>query len=344
MNLIEIQSELKDVEKQISQINLKIEKMKSKPEEEKKNNFALISKMAKRHPIKRITITTAPEWVKKKFIGGLAYLILTEDSKISARLLYLCRISIGCGIELSAEDIYKAGLEFEIGDIEELEDYKYSFLVEALIIANMTETEYVSFNMFGLIADIANILVCDKEEIRVLAQVAKSVLVGNTDLMDDIPLPSNHQWYGRFNDYIPKEWIVSKRKLYGVLCMDRYKHYYTKRGLMYKITYSLDELQNEFIEEHPCVIKNKIESGNPVKKGDVICVYEEIISSNEDESFLGPNSPRRERKEVVAEENGIVILTEVEKRGEVLDKNDKYLGITMISFYDDIEWEKVLDI
>lgn len=51
-------------------------------------------------------------------------------------------------------------------------------------------SEETPVNMLTVIADMAKIMGCDKEKIRVLAQIAKSRLLGDLDIHKNIPLPS----------------------------------------------------------------------------------------------------------------------------------------------------------
>ena len=80
-----------------------------------------------------------PETSKRIFFGSLSYILLSIEKDIYARLLYLTRLSIGCGIGWNAESLYKSGLEVDDFDmiIKEMEGYKDTFLTEAFIISNI---------------------------------------------------------------------------------------------------------------------------------------------------------------------------------------------------------------
>lgn len=335
MNLTELQVELRSIEEHISTLHSEIERMKPQTEEEKKADFESITKLASKHPIKNDKIASASIEIKKLFIGSLSYILLIEEKDIYSRLLYLCRFSKGCGYEVSAEDIYRIGLEFEMNDLDklcrDLKEYKYTYLVEAFIIANLSEE--ASVNMLMLIADIAKILGCDKEEIQVIAQVAKSKLMDNVDLLRDIPTPSEDCWIGMFTEYIPHQWIVSQRKYCGMICTDRYlaedttqNGYASGEGVLSfleRLEMILGEVSDEKDRDnrHSDVLKKKLETGSVVEKGEEILVYEKD----------------GKKKVITASADGIVFFIEYEEEGESRTKKDKYIDAYVVSYFDDYD-------
>ncbi len=282
MNLTDLQVELRSIENQIARLHLEIEKMKPRPEDEKKADFETITKLAKQNMISNLRISSASETVCKQFVSSLSYLLLTGENDIYERLLYLCRISQGCGLGWSAEEIYKAGLEFEFKDMKELctdlQEYRYFYLVEAFIIANLSEE--ASAEVLAVIADIAKLMECDKEEIQVIGQVARSLLLNNAELLKQIPAPSRNRWCGKFIEYVPEEWLEEQRIYCNTICIDRYvssvdKSFCASKGMKFD-----DNARVWYEEKHPCVIKKRVPAGSVVKKGDTLLTYyEEVIKS-----------------------------------------------------------------
>lgn len=332
MNLTDLQVELRSIEERIAKLHFEIEKMKPKPEEEKKADFETITKLAKQHMITDLRISSASEVIRKQFVSSLSYLLLTEEKDIYERLLYLCRISQGCGLNLSAEDIYKAGLEFEFKDMKELctdlQEYKYSYLVEAFTIANLSEES--STEILTVIADIAKLMECDKEEIQVIGQVAKSRLLDDSELLKRIPRPSKNRWSGMFVEYISEQWLEKKRIHCKTICIDKYR-----RSV-------LDAAPDGFKTEHPCVIKDRLPCGSVVQKGDTLLKYDEKVITSEERNnpyifmlFLSQETTTIEERNITAPCDGIVFYAEYDKKGEISDKMDKYIAVFVVSYFDE---------
>lgn len=325
MNLTELQVELRDIERHISQLHLEIENMKPKTDEEKKTDYDAITKLAKQYPITGLGISNASDIQKKQFVTSLSYLLLTEEKNVYARLLYLCRLSFGCNLKMVAEDIYSLGLEFESKDIDkvcmDLEKYKYSYLIEAFVIANLSGES--STNILRMIADLANIMGCDQEEILVLAQIAKSKLMDDVDIVNHIPLPSKNRWSGKFNDYIPKSWIKSQREKCIEICTEKY--------LKLSISCFYDQIRmmtegsdrRTYDVKNPSVVKTRVETGSIVKKGATILVYERDTETKE------------EIRKITAPKDGIVFFVKKTKKSEVSEKEDVFLCAYVVSYYDE---------
>lgn len=327
MNLTDLQIELRSIENQIARLHTEIEKMKPRPEEEKKADFKTITKLAKQHMISNLRISSASEAIRKQFLSGLSHLLLMEEQGIYERLLYLCRISQGCGLSLSAEELYKAGLEFEYQDMRELcidlQEYKYSFLVEAFILANLSGD--ASVGLLSGIANLAELMGCDKEEIQVIGQVAKSRLLEDPELLKQIPRPSKNQWCGKFFEYIPKEWIEKQRKFCKVVCVDLYEN---------AIDFFDEKIKQ--VAKSPCVIKDRLQCGSVVQKGDIILTYEEEVKKDGD-IILFTSKKYIKTENVTAPCDGIVFYAEEYKKSKAIDKKDKYIAVYVVSFFDDYD-------
>lgn len=345
--------ELRGIEDHIAQLHSEIENMKPQTDAQKKTNFDVITKLAAQNPINGIGITKAPELLQKEFVNSLSYLLLREDNDRYSRILYLSRLAMGCKLELSAEDIYQSGLAFESKDIEQvsaaLQPYKYSYLIEAFIIANLSKD--ASVTMLTVIADMAMIMGCDKEEIRVLAQIAKSRLVGDLEVLKSIPIPSESRWCGKFDDYISKDWIVSQRKKCITICTGiNVKKNSMDDGIgqsVKTVTSSMEKLLGDSLEKEseiknydtkfPCTIKQMLQSGTPVKKEDTILVYEEEVTKQHEInlSWWINMETVQETRTITAPTDGIVFFVEIEKNGKVSECKDKYLAVYVVSFFDE---------
>ena len=343
MNLTDLQLELRSIDEHIANLHSEIKKMKPQPEEEKKTDFEQVTKLAEKDPVTRYSISEAATETKKIMISSLAYMLLLDESDFYNRLLYLCRLAKGCGYDATAEDIYKSGLEFEMTDINTLcntiAEYKDSYLVEALIIANYSKES--SVEILSMIADMAQCLDVSKEQLRVLGMTAKGVLMNDMDILLDIPVPSKNMWNGRLKDYLTDQWLEKQRHICGIL--------YNKQNV-FKAKDSYDNsksrMENMFLghmnlEELSCTIKSKLNSGSIVQKGDVICSYieqEKIVSSEieelVEEGLVSSDELEyfSEEKSIVAPCDGIVYFIDGRQSGII---KDKYIAIYVVSYFDD---------
>lgn len=334
MDLTELQAELRSMEQQLVELQTEVEKMKPQPGDERKKNYETITRLAQMHPLKNAGLGSAPESIKKLFVRGLSFLLQTEEEQYS-RILYLCRLSTGIGLALSAEDICRIGACFDMEDMGalclDLADYKYPFLTEAFILANLSGECSGSF--LGLIAETAEIMRCDREEIQVIAQIAKSVLTGNPDVLSELPAPSCNRWSGKFRDYIPQQWIEEQRKECAELHIQKGSGEY--ESLYQKIFWMRGEVPTEKL----CRVIEQLEAGSIVKKGQYICRYEEKSPDKQTLVF------KTVYKTVIAPCDGIVFfVNEERKNSEKGEKKGKYLLIYVVSWFDDYDgfcaWQK----
>lgn len=352
MNLTDLQVELRNIEEHLALLHNEIDKMKPKSEEEKKADFTAIDKLAAKNPINNTLITAMPETSKRIFFGSLSYILLSIEKDIYARLLYLTRLSIGCGIGWNAESLYKSGLEVDDFDmiIKEMEGYKDTFLTEAFIISNIKET--ANEKTLSVIADIAKAFGCDAEELRVIAQVAKCRLMDDTEILLNIPIPTKNRWMNRFWNYIPYEWIVKNRKEVGVICTKKYKK--TDNGvgsvsippIFLACNSNRDGDANHCIS--PCKIKERVQAGSIVRTGDIIWKYTQkqklkkkldygsaayslarIISASLDETEV-----KDEENVIEAPCDGIVFFINDSRKSEVNGKLDEYVVTYIVSYFD----------
>lgn len=340
MDLTDLQVELRSIEQRIAALHLEIDKMKPRTEEKKRADFEKITKLARKHPLMNSEISSIPEPDRRQLIGGLSGLLLADGGDNYEGLLYLSRLSRGWGIEFSAEDIYKEGIKFSSENAEKvcsvLQKYKYTYLVEAFVIAGLAEEE--RDEKFSMIADMAVLMGCDKEEVQVTAQVAKCRLMEKWELLKELPEPSRPRWLGKFGGYIPKEWIIGQR-----ICCGRLQETIWKDVILYSSGQRVGR------KKHPCVIKKRVETGSVVKKGDFILEYEEGNDVEESNNailsmfLLGTkkNEPGV-KKTITAPCNGVVFFIKDNRKSEIQEKVDEYLAVYVVSYFDEykdfIKW------
>lgn len=341
MNLTDLQMELRTIEEHISLLHHQIEKMKPQTADQQKTDFEKITKLAAQHPLVNTRIKEAPKEVQKLIMGSLVFLVLAEKTDIYSRLLYLCRLSKGSGYDLSAEELYQLGLAFERSDLDklgkDLADYKYTYLVEALIVANLSGE--ASEKTISLIADLANLMKCDKEEMRVLGMMAKSVLLGNPDYMLEMPVPSTNRWGGKLRDFIPSNWVEKHREFCGLLCIAEYKEsWYTPEHCRFT---AKDGTEVSYGTYHLCEIKECMQSGSIVKRGDTICTYTEKIAEESKNALLsalsifGAYEYKTMEKIVKAPCDGVIYFVKYQKPSTIREKNDEYMAIYVTSYFDE---------
>jgi hypothetical protein len=110
MDIVEIQLKLREIENMVNLLNNEIEKSKPKPEEQVKEKFDNITKLADKEHIYLASIANAPVEIRKLFIRLLSYLGLMDSDNQFEILLYLCRLSFGCGLNEQSYEIYRWGL------------------------------------------------------------------------------------------------------------------------------------------------------------------------------------------------------------------------------------------
>lgn len=326
MNLTELQIEIKEVEKHLSSIRSEIEKLKPKNVEDE-FSFDDITKLAEKFPIYYLPISKAPDIQKRDFIKGLSYLLLNGERDIYEGLLYISRLSIGIGLETSAQDIYISGLSFEKKDLnnlcENIKDYSYSFVVEAFIIANLCEN---NSSKIELVAEFAEVLGFNKEDMCVVSHVAKSKLTGKLTDLNDIPLPSENKYGKKFDGYISDKWIEYKRKEISKILVEKKSsvdHVASAStatiGLgMFKALSSISgDAYSSSKTSTKCTVVERESAGKIVRKGDSVLTYKESNGNT---------------KKVKAEFDGILyFIKDTESNGST------YLYTYIVSYFDDYD-------
>lgn len=323
MNLTDLQVELRAIEDRLAVLWTEIEKMKPRPQNEQQTNFEKITALAAQYPFKNKLLAGQPELVQKEYLSLLSYISLLNKEHISEKLLYITRIAAGIVKGISAETIYRMGLEYNTEDLNQacndLQSIRCSLLTDALILANIAGE--AAPEMLSAVADVAELMKADREEIGVAAMVAKAVLTDDFDILDKIPTPSENRWSGKFTPFIPEEWLAARRVFCGKI-FEGWKF----------------DGENKFtpFEE----IEHRAITGKVVKKEEPLVVFNQCKSSGR--SILMSFHPDFEKCTIKAPHNGIVFYTndiEVDYK-----RQKKYLYVYVVSYFDDYNdfctWDK----
>lgn len=326
MNLTDLQKQLRAIEEHAAALQVEIEKMKPQPENRKKEVLEGITKIATQYPLKNRKLPKEMAELSQSYITCLAYIMLAENNKIYEKLLYLSRLARGMGVLVSSEDILRMGMEVDKEYFEnacaELKELKYLFLTDTLILANISE-EAANITL-SLIADIAGIVECDKDDLRAAAYVAKAVLTEDFDVLRQLPIPNKNHWMGQFRQHIPASWINAQRMECGRVCIET-----TRRGI--------GIADNSMKTWKTNMIKNKLQLDSIVKRGDALVVYEQgedPVSSFFKSIRIEPNS-RPKEETIQAPCNGIVFYIEDEKYDSSKEETRKELVVYVVSYFDD---------
>lgn len=242
---------------------------------------------------------------------------------------------------MNAKDLYQSALAIAIDDVErlssELADYRYSFVIEAFVVANLTAE--MDKDAWTLLADVAQLMKCDQEEIVVLSHVAKYKLTGNTKHLDSIPLPNTNRWSGKLKEYIPRKWVESKRCFHGEIFLG--------------LSNMENDLNSNIVYEGLCKITDSLRNGDRIKEKGVIVKYEKACEGERTSSyglyrndweFVGSYSctvrPKLENRIITALCDGIVYFEKTKRIAEdifVDDVCESYLEVYVISPFDDYD-------
>lgn len=345
MDLAELQLKLRSIENQMASLQDEIERMKPQTEDMKKEIYRKINFWVKQFPSeKRVSFSNIGE-LKKDYIACLAYITLMKEDNIYENLLYLCRLAHSIGLNAECEKIIKLGMEINKETFYrlclELKDYKYPLLVDCLIIANLAGGK--AETIISTIADLATMLEVDKEKLRALGVIAKSVLINNPETLRDIPAQSANWWGEKLKGFIPSDWIVKQRCYCGTVSVSK------------RIYYGRKYNEDRFIEEIKTSKITNVEAGKVVKANETICNYkgkkEKMTAYVGPFSFLDVFANQAntmtntvESKESKGEEfikapcNGMVFFAEHHKYGKVkgYEKNYKETlrDIYVVSYFD----------
>lgn len=318
MTLTELQVQLRSIEQSLSVLQTEIEKMKPKASAENKQNFEKIIRQAKQFPIENETLLQQEKSIRKSYIAGLSYLLNVDHDGFVDKLMYLCRISYGVDLSLSAEEIIQLGLQFESEDLEkfqfDLANCAYNFLVDGLTIAGLTGQP--SETLLSIIADFAQLLGCDKEDLCVTSYIAKANLTQNTDILNQVPVSQIKKDLSVYRPCVPTEWIEAQRVECG------------KYARLFKELPSQLRCGGKgFLGRY--ITQRLIRSGEIIKKGKGI--------------LLSDNSLRNNQKTLFAPNDGRVFFIS-EKVENNMGQSQNQIYVYLTSYFDDEksvqEWHK----
>lgn len=213
MNLVKLQAELRGLQSKLLWLENEIEGMKSRESEEYKEIYEKSTSLAKRHIIRHQGLKKAGQEVKEGYIGCLSYLSLIEKGISKHKLLFLTRLALGINRKYTATDVMEYGLKFgkkNLGDtLYDLKKWKYSLLLDSLILVNLGEEKREGLSF---VADMAYLLDISQEELKLVSKVAKAVLEQNFDLLKKIEIKEKDiKFQGMFTHHIPEEWLLANR-------------------------------------------------------------------------------------------------------------------------------------
>ena len=321
MTLTELQVQLRSIEQSLSVLQTEIEKMKPKASAENKQNFEKITRQAKQFPIENETLLQQDKSIRKSYIAGLSYLLNVDHDGFADKLMYLCRISCGVNLSLSAEEIVQLGMQFESEDLEkfrfDLTNCAYNFLVDGLTIAGLTGQP--SEMLLSMIADFAQLLGCDKDDLCVTSYIAKANLTQNMDILNQIPVSQIKTDLSVYRPCVPTEWIEAMR----VECGKYARLHKELPSELFRGLYGYREFLKRYIAQ--CLIR----SGETIQKGEGI--------------LLSDNSLRNHKETLFAPDDGrVFFINEKVENSSGQSQNQIYVYLT--SYFDDEksvqEWHK----
>lgn len=352
MDLAGMQKELCFLKRRINEMEISVEQMKLKPEEKKTAEYKIIDDLASLHPLTRDVLECAEESTQHLYIGILGNMALSENEYREARLLYIAKIMMGMsGQEKAVEQIIELGLRFEAEELNylfsDLEQVKGSFLVDAFVVANICGK--ASEQMAAMLEPFTKALGCDREDIEVIATVAKSVMTDDFSDLDRLKNKISPNWNRRFPGALPERWLAGYRVYCGQYC----------------VSTDLTQYGDKMVAVPRCHVKKQVEAGEMVKKEDELVSYIEckasglLTSSIELPSFGLPHFlfNRKEKKAIgrAKEEaenvksifslaDGLVFYLENEIVNEDSGRMEKFVNVYVVSPLDDYEalyrWNK----
>lgn len=220
--LTALQTELKALEKRsqqlamdIGQLSNTIDEMKPQKNDVTSEILKTMTSFAKRNPLTSKRLHTLSLVEKKEYMASLAQLVLQSSVSHESAMLYLCRRAVGAQAVADAEELYEQAYAFDFSKMDEwsqtIVPYKYVYLTDAFIMALVLEQGREAF--VRRIVDLATLLSCDTQDVYIISEVAKSVVTQCYDNLDDMYVEEPNRYAGKFDDFIPQQWIEQRREL-----------------------------------------------------------------------------------------------------------------------------------
>lgn len=262
-SLLDIQQDIRTLERNISDISNSIKVINSDIEKLRMNNknmdidYSKIEILAKNisftsHPIDKLYDRRACE-IYIKMLLNIVRLDLEEEVSIN-RLVFIQWLQKKSRIELSLEDLYKDCYKINEDCYYEMVDvipknYMEYFIVDALIVANISGIS--NTDIYNYIAGLVSILGIDKERLITLSFIAKTTLCQNIGQMKI------------------KE-ISEFQKIAKI-----YKHY-IKADILESGIKSMRQIVVKLSDEGIMDFKWKVKQGEKIKKDEVIATYKRV--------------------------------------------------------------------
>ncbi|WP_209876460.1 hypothetical protein [Paenibacillus silagei] len=239
-----------------------------------------IKMLARKYPIRNAKLRAAHESTKKAYFGLLTLLsTAAQQDHTEDQRLFLQRIAAGAGYTLDFEEWMKARkmIEEELanGNQIQLEENTYSLLLDGLLLINLTGA--ATAEELRMSAELSIVLNVAQPELKMLAQLAKSLIHQSEEEFNSIVATDPVKWRGMFTHHIPVDWLKNSKIYCG-----SYEEIIGGEGA-YNAIHKLFKI-NERLE-----VVFKVKENSLVQKDDVIVKY---IKNGEENCILSLRSGR----------------------------------------------------
>lgn len=323
MNLTELQSELRSISKRMNDLEMAVEQMKPKSEDEKANEYRTITDLASKYPIIGRGLDTVGENTQSMYLKVLAGMALAEEEYLQERILYVTRIAAGIGEpSYSAEQIVELGTKFDVADMEnfgtDIEPVRDNFLVDAFMVANICGG--ASERILGTLAELATLLDCDAECIFVLTTISKGLLTDDFEFLEKMEENFSYQWRGKYLLIAPEKWLIEHR-----ICCGRYC-----------IGHELPFIDSNSTPK--CDVKFKLNQGTIVKKGTKLVSFKEEFHDIVMPAFYAKlRGDEKQEKTIFALADGVVYYIRDDIKNKVTGMIENFVMVYVVSRFDNYD-------
>lgn len=322
MNLTELQSELRSISKRMNDLEMAVEQMKPKSEDERANEYRTIMNLASKYPIIGRGLDTVGENTQSMYLKVLADMALAEEEYLQERLLYVTRIAAGIGEpSYSAEQIVELGTKFDAADMEnfgtDIEPVRDNFLVDAFMVANLCGG--ASERILGTLAELATLLDCDAECIFVLTTISKGLLTDDFEFLEKMEKSSSYQWRGKSLPIAPEKWLIEHRICCGRYCIGH---------------------ESPFKDSNStpkCDVKSGLKQGTIVKKGTKLVSFTEESYRGDFGMRMIVYGVRKQERTISALADGMVYYIRDDIKNKVTGMIEKFFMVYVVSRFDNYD-------
>lgn len=152
-----------------------------------------------KYAINNLQLAVLDEYTKMLYLKVLCTVIQYKNNPSEMQILYLERIIKGMDVDQTLEELMRKGLELSEIDIEEFvsimskNEIRYYFVLEAILLFQMGNTEQDDYEYIAELIDICNIT---KSEAKCITYIAKSVLEQDADYFENAKefMPENMEY------------------------------------------------------------------------------------------------------------------------------------------------------